>query len=81
MRVTVLWFANTAELAGGKEQSVEIADDATVGDLRTQLGDGNKRLAEAIAASRIAVNEDFADDETVLSDGDTVAMIPPVSGG
>ena len=28
-----------------------------------------------------AVNEEFADDETILEENDHVAFIPPVSGG
>jgi molybdopterin synthase sulfur carrier subunit len=30
---------------------------------------------------RVAVNEEFCGNDTVLSDGDVVAFIPPVSGG
>ncbi|MBR8646197.1 MoaD/ThiS family protein [[Brevibacterium] frigoritolerans] len=36
---------------------------------------------EGLETVMTAVNEEFADDDTILSDGDTVAFIPPVSGG
>ena len=29
----------------------------------------------------IAVNEEYGDDETVINEGDDIALIPPVSGG
>ncbi|ARI78041.1 molybdopterin converting factor subunit 1 [Halobacillus mangrovi] len=31
--------------------------------------------------SMVAVNEEFAKNETEVKDGDTIAFIPPVSGG
>ncbi len=31
--------------------------------------------------TRIAVNEEFSEDQSLLSDSDEIAFIPPVSGG
>jgi molybdopterin converting factor small subunit len=36
---------------------------------------------ELIARSAIAVNHDYAEDGTAISEGDELALIPPVSGG
>ena len=52
-------------------------DGATVGDV-PGLVDG---LPEALWALAYAVNASYASAETALSDGDEVALIPPVSGG
>jgi molybdopterin converting factor small subunit len=38
-------------------------------------------MAEDLARVMIAVNESFAQDETVIDQNDRVALIPPVSGG
>jgi molybdopterin synthase catalytic subunit len=47
-----------------------------VGDVWPALG-----LGEEPAGLLYAVNQEYADRDTKLSDGDEVALIPPVSGG
>ncbi|MGL6076538.1 MAG: MoaD/ThiS family protein [Fimbriiglobus sp.] len=49
----------------------------TVGELRTALAS----LSPLVARCRVAVNQEFADDDVVLNPTDEVALIPPVSGG
>jgi molybdopterin converting factor small subunit len=39
------------------------------------------KLARLRPALRVAVNREYAAEEAGLSDGDEVALIPPVSGG
>ena len=77
MRVRVLRFGPLAEAAGRDAVDVELPDGATVGDV-PGLVDG---LPEALWALAYAVNASYASAETALSDGDEVALIPPVSGG
>jgi molybdopterin synthase catalytic subunit/molybdopterin converting factor small subunit len=73
MRVTVRVFAGLRERAGWSEREVEAA---TVADVWGQLG-----LGEEPAGLLYAVNQEFAEKSASLSDGDEVAVIPPVSGG
>jgi MoaE-MoaD fusion protein len=73
MSVTVRIFAGLRERAGWSEREVEAA---TVGDVWDQLG-----LGEEPAGLLYAVNQEYADRSVALSDGDEVALIPPVSGG
>jgi molybdopterin synthase catalytic subunit len=61
------------ERAGWSEREV---DAATVADVWPQLG-----LGEEPAGLLYAVNKRYADRETALTEGDEVALIPPVSGG
>lgn len=51
----------------------------TVGELRKELK-AIKGL-ETIEHVMVAVNEAYATDETEIRTGDTVALLPPVSGG
>jgi MoaE-MoaD fusion protein len=73
MRVKVKVFAGLRERAGWSEREVEAA---TIADVWGQL-----ELGEEPAGLLYAVNQEFAEKSTSLSDGDEVAVIPPVSGG
>lgn len=81
MKLTVKLFAAARELAGCGELQVELPADANVAALRSALCETKPALAELARRSLIAVNEEYAADATPLSDGDTAALIPPVSGG
>jgi MoaE-MoaD fusion protein len=73
MRVTVKLFAGLRERAGWGERELEAA---SVAEVWPQL-----ELGEEPAGLLYAVNQEYAERTTALSDGDEVAIIPPVSGG
>lgn len=81
MRIRVRLFAIQRELAGTREVALELPDGGTVADAWNALVDLHPALAPGRASVRFARNGAYADDATSLSDGDEVAMIPPVSGG
>ncbi len=81
MTVRVRMFALAREHAGAAEVEVKIVARATVGDLRAALAAGFPRLAPLCAGALIAVDEEYAGDETPISAGSRLALIPPVSGG
>lgn len=72
-------FANLRELAGAS--SLEVAGE-TVADVLGALGErfGDAFVA-GLAHSRVWKNGDEAQPDDPVSDGDEVAVIPPVSGG
>lgn len=80
MAVKLVFLGKLADLAGTDERDV----DAPLGweGLMAALSDP---LAEAVAGerTRVAVNGALLADKTALaaSDGDEVALLPPVSGG
>jgi MoaE-MoaD fusion protein len=71
--VRVRLFAGLRERAGWSQREVEAA---TVGDVWRAL-----ELGDEPAGLLYAVNKEYATPERPLSDGDEVAVIPPVSGG
>ena len=81
MRIRVRLFAIQRELAGTREVMLELPDGGTVADAWNGLVDVHPALAPGRASVRFARNGAYADAATALSDGDEVAMIPPVSGG
>jgi sulfur-carrier protein len=76
--IKVLFFAQLKDAAGTEEAHVE-ANEWTVAKLKERMA--AQYQLDDLEAVMTAVNEEFADDETILSDGDIVAFIPPVSGG
>jgi molybdopterin synthase catalytic subunit len=76
VRVTVRLFAALRERAGASRRELELPPGATAGDVFAALGIGAEPQGLAYA-----VNREYADRTAALSDGDEVALIPPVSGG
>jgi molybdopterin synthase catalytic subunit/molybdopterin converting factor small subunit len=74
MRVTVRLFAGLRERAG--RSRVELEDVASVDDVWPALG-----LGDEPQGLLYAVNRQYVERGAELSDGDEVALIPPVSGG
>lgn len=76
--ITVLLFAHLREEFGSHQLKIE-QTEVTVHQLKGWLKD-NYHL-QSLNQVMTAINEDFATEEDVVKDGDTVAFIPPVSGG
>jgi molybdopterin synthase catalytic subunit/molybdopterin converting factor small subunit len=74
VRITVRLFAGLRERAGAAR--VELEDVARVEDVWPALG-----LGAEPAGLMYAVNREYAEQGHELTDGDEVALIPPVSGG
>jgi len=80
--VTVLYFASVREFAGTSEARLALSDDVrTIADLSAHLERIVVGLAGRLGSVRFAINETFVSADACISDGDVVAVIPPVSGG
>ena len=76
MHVTIKLFAGLRERAGWSTRELELADGARIGDVWAELD-----LGLQPKGLLYALNKGYADKSTQLSDGDELALIPPVSGG
>jgi molybdopterin synthase catalytic subunit len=74
--VRVRLFAALRERAGSGSVEVALPEGAVVGDVWSALD-----LGDEPTGLLFAVNRTYAERDRALSDGDEVAMIPPVSGG
>lgn len=81
MKVKLLFFASSRSITGDKELTWDISENSTVGDMKKELGLQYPKLVGMENILSIAVNAEYVDDSIVLSDGDEIAFIPPVSGG
>lgn len=72
-------FASAREAAGTGRDTVPGTTVAEVLEgARARYGD---RFAGVLTTCRVWVNGESATDDTSVSDGDEVAVLPPVSGG
>ena len=81
MNVTVKLFAGLRERAGAGEVDLVLPEGATVSEALTALVDRLGRKARIGASTMSAVNNEYVTKDHELSEGDELALIPPVSGG
>jgi molybdenum cofactor cytidylyltransferase len=74
-------FAIAKERTGRAEVLVRLAAPATVADLRAEVADRYPGLASLAPRVLVAVDSEYARDDTPLTPVSQVALIPPVSGG
>lgn len=79
--ITVLLFGQARELAGTGEIALDVPAGATVGDALARLEERFPALVPFDRVLLAAVNETYATRDEPVSDGDTLAVFPPVSGG
>lgn len=81
INIAVLLFGACKEVAGVGELRCELADPATAADVWEELKRRFVDLERFERSALVAVNEEHAQRNHPLKNGDTVAIFPPVSGG
>jgi MoaE-MoaD fusion protein len=81
IRITALLFGQAREWAGASDIDIELEAPATVESAFAKLKSQHPKLAEMERSLLFAVNEEYASASDPLSDGDRLAVLPPVSGG
>ncbi len=81
MKVKVRYFALVAEITGCSQETLELPAGATAGGALAAAAARHGRLAAPGFTPLLAVNRRHAPQEQPLSEGDEVAIFPPVSGG
>ncbi len=81
--ITVKLFASAADAAGEREVRLEAAAGLSLKALLDNLAARFPGLSPLLAPRKLLVslNQEFADEDAVLRDGDEVALLPPFSGG
>jgi molybdopterin synthase catalytic subunit len=81
LRIHVLYFAMLRERVRRDRESYELPEGADVRAARAAIADRHPELAGSLSRVATAVNQAMAAETTPLSDGDEIALIPPVAGG
>ncbi|MDA1347690.1 MAG: molybdopterin converting factor subunit 1 [Chloroflexi bacterium] len=76
-------FASYRDRAGTAQLELDLPDGSTVARMADSLLEAHPAILPGKNPSRlvVAVNQEYQLHDHVLSDGDEVALIPPVSGG
>jgi molybdopterin converting factor small subunit len=81
MRIQLLHFASFRDALGRQEESREVPPGSRVSDVWAALATEVPRFREFASIPPAALNREYVRPETVLSDGDELAFLPPVAGG
>lgn len=81
MHVRVRLFAYCAEAVGRREIVIKLNKGMTLDDLKEHIALLYPVLKPFYKGLAFAVNEEMAEKNTILKDGDEVSLLPPVSGG
>ena len=81
--VTVKYFANLRQLAGKDEDRFDLEGEVTLEALTHMIGKSLPQIGEMVRQKKImiSVNYDVVPLDTVVRDGDEIALLPPFSGG
>lgn len=77
--IKVLFFAHLRDAVGAEVLTLDGFAGKTVAELKADLA--AQYSLPRMETVMTAINEEFAAGDEVISDGDVVAFIPPVSGG
>ncbi|AIQ12156.1 molybdenum cofactor biosynthesis protein [Paenibacillus durus] len=82
MQISIRLFAGLAEAIGSQVLDFQVAEpQVTAGKLKELLSASYPEAAGQISVSMVAIDREYAPEDTVISSSSEVALIPPVSGG
>ena len=81
--ITVKFFASLKTIAEKEEDSIKIENSISMDQLSEIISKTSPKMGNIIRDKKvmISVNQEMADSDTIIHDGDEVAFLPPFSGG
>lgn len=80
-RVKLLFFAALRERMGTRTLDLDLPAGLTVRGLKAKFLDEYPEMSESMKSVLIAVNREYASDETLIPLNAEIGLFPPVSGG
>ena len=81
MRVKVLFFGMLKDIVGASEDELTVSDGAQLRSIFDHYAGRFPRLGQMSSSIVLARNHEFSEGSACVTDGDEVALLPPVSGG
>jgi molybdopterin converting factor small subunit len=79
VQIRVLFFGLLKDICGRADDRVELPEGATIGTVFDHYAALFPKLREMASSIVLARNHEFAPAREPLSDGDEVALLPPLS--
>jgi molybdopterin converting factor subunit 1 len=79
--ITILYFARVKDITGVKKETMELPLNTSIKKLLAKISLSYPDIKSILNVVKISVNYKMIDMNTILKDGDEVALLPPVSGG
>lgn len=80
MKIKILAFGIAKDILQTRSMHTELSTAVNVKELKEHLIERYPDF-QKLKSLKLAVNEEYRNDDFIISDGDEVALIPPVSGG
>lgn len=81
MRIRVRVFGALAERLGRDDDSLDLPDGSTAGEVLRAVGERHPDAAAILRRISVAVNREVVPEDRALGEDDEVALLPPVAGG
>ena len=81
VRISILYFATVKDATGIRMESIDLSKDTTISEMLSKISMIYPKLKHILNNIQISVNYRIVDFNTILKDGDEVALLPPISGG
>ena len=81
MQITVRLFSSARDVANTDRLDLDLPATSTIADAASALTNRSPALSPLLARCAFAVNREYVRGDHLLSDGDELAILPPVSGG
>jgi molybdopterin converting factor small subunit len=81
MKVRAEFYSRLKEIIGASALELSLAENATVNDLFEQLKERHPGLRDFEKSTLFGVGVEFVDRNYPLSEGEIIAIMPPVQGG
>ncbi len=81
MKIKILYFSSIKDKLKKSSEELNVPQGISVNDLVLILKDRYPHIGDILDRTMIAVNEEYVSGDYTIQENDTVALIPPVSGG
>ncbi|MFI5305463.1 MAG: MoaD/ThiS family protein [Nitrospiria bacterium] len=81
--VMIKFFAVMKKLVGRESMEIKIDTPTTLKDILNQVEKDIPKIRQIIKEGRslISINQEMADENTIVNSGDEIAILPPFAGG
>ncbi len=81
MKIKIKAFASVREAFGFDEKELTVSEGIAVKDIVRQITKSYQPARDREMTLLYSINEEYCQDDALLSEGDRLAIFPPVSGG